>query len=289
MATLAFIDSIDALLADRGLSFVSAVIDVALTFLIAWLLVRLVRFVVRRALKLRKPGADASRAKRLDTAATLVVSLARYAIYFLAAAAAIGQLGLTASMTSLLTAAGIGGVALGIGAQSLVRDIASGFFMLFEDQFSVGDYVTAAGVTGTVEAIALRTTTIRSFTGEVSVVPNGSITTLTNYSRTNALAVIDMPVAYGEDAKRALSFMLDEANIYCAEIGDVAAGEPEALGATKAEDGSMTLRVTLPVKPLKHWKAQRELTARIAARFKEEGVRLPYERIAIETPGGDGI
>ncbi len=281
MKTLAFIKQIDDLLAQRGLGFVSTLIDIALTFLFAWALVRLIRFLVRRALSSRKPDADETKAKRVDTAATLAVSVARYAIYFLAAATAIGQLGLTSSMTSLLTAAGIGGVVIGIGAQSLVKDIVSGFFMLFEDQFSVGDYITAAGVTGTVEAIALRTTAIRSYTGEVTIVPNGSITTLTNYSRTNTLALVDMPIALDEDAKTALALMLEEAKAYRAELGDRATGEPATVGAVRAENGSMLLRLSIPVKPLQHWEVQRELTVRIAARFAKEGIRLPYSTVSV--------
>lgn len=281
MATLSFIKQIDDLLADRGLGFVSTIIDVALTFLIAWVLVRIIRFIVRRTLKTRKPGSDEARSKRLDTAATLLISAAKYTIYFLAAAAAIGQMGLTASMTSLLTAAGIGGVVIGIGAQSLVKDIVSGFFMLFEDLYSVGDYITAAGITGTVSAIALRTTSLRSYTGELTVVPNGSITTLTNYSRTNTLALVDMPISYGEDAKKALTLMLEEAKAYHNEIGVRAAAEPEIVGITKAENGMMMMRVTMLVKPLEHWSVQRELTARIAARFAREGIRLPYSHISI--------
>lgn len=281
MTTHAFIKQIDELLADRGLGFVSAIIDVALTFLFAWLLVRLIRAVVRRALKARKPAVDDGRAKRLDTAATLIVSIAKYAIYFLAVAAAIGQLGLTASMTSLLTAAGIGGVVVGIGAQSLVKDIVSGFFMLFEDQFAVGDYITAAGVTGTVTAIALRTTTVHSYTGELTIIPNGSIATLTNYSRTNTLALVDMPISYGEDSKKALSLMDEEARAYRDEIGDRAVSDPEIVGAAKVENGMMMLRVAMLVKPLEHWGVQRELTARIAARFAKEGIRLPYSSISV--------
>ncbi len=281
MATAAFIKQIDELLADRGLGFVSAIIDVALTFLIAWIAVRAIRFVVKRALAVRRPAADSARARRFDTAATLVLSAAKYAVYFLAAAAAVGQLGLTASMTSLLTAAGIGGVVIGIGAQSLIKDIVSGFFLLFEDQFAVGDVITAGGVTGKVEAIALRTTVIRSYTGEVTVVPNGSITTLTNYSRTNALAVVDMPVSIREDAARALALMLEEAKAYYEELGERAEGEPEAPGAIRAENGALVLRVTMSVKPLEHWSVQRELLARVAARFQKEGVRTPYERVSV--------
>lgn len=281
MKALGFIKKIDELLEEKGLGFVSTLIDVTLTFLIAWLLVRGVSALIRRALRAKARPEDAARAKRLDTAATLAMSISKYMIYFFAAAIAIGQLGLTASMSSLLTAAGIGGLVLGIGAQSLVKDIVSGFFMLFENQFSVGDYITAAGITGTVEAVALRTTTIKSYTGEVTVVPNGSITTLTNYSRTNALALIELPVSSGEDTQRALELMLEESEAYREELGDKAKGNPEAAGVIRAENGTLLLRITLPVAPLAHWGVQRELTARIAARFAREGIAAPYSRISI--------
>ncbi len=281
MKTLEFIKQIDDSLAEKGLGFISSIIDVALTFFFAWLLIRIIRAVVRRAMAKRKPGTDVVRAKRMETASTMIVSIAKYVVYFLAAAAAIGQLGLTASMTSLLTAAGIGGVAVGIGAQSLVKDVVSGFFMLFEDQYSVGDYITAAGVTGTVRAIALRTTTVESYTGEITVIPNGSITTLTNYSRTDTLAVVNVPVAADVDIAAALKLMDEEAKKYHDELGDIACAEPEVLGAADAHDGQIVLRATMKVKPLEHWAAQRELTARVVKRFAAEDVSMPYERMKV--------
>lgn len=290
MMTLGFIKQVDESLAEQGLGFISNIIDVALTFFFAWLLVRVIRIVVRRAISKRKPGADTVRTKRLETASTLAVSVSKYVIYFMACVAAIGQLGLTASMTSLLTAAGIGGLVLGIGAQSLVKDVVSGVFMLFEDQYSVGDYITAAGVTGTVRSIALRTTTVESYTGEMTVIPNGSITALTNYSRTDTLAVVDVPIAADTDIEKALALMGEEAKKYHGELGETAAAEPEVLGTDSARNGQAVLRVTMKVAPLAHWAVQRELTARILARFTAEGIAMPYARVCVESaaPGEGG-
>lgn len=101
---------------------------------------------------------------------------------------------------------------------------------MFEDQFSVGDMIDAGGITGTVESIGLRTTTVRAFTGEVSVIPNGSIRTLTNYSRTNSLAIVDIPVALSADADAAMALMRQEAERYCAEIADKVCQSPEIYG-----------------------------------------------------------
>lgn len=280
MATLSFIHSIDTLLEAKGLGFLPALIDIALTLLVAFMLVRTIRLVVRRTLKAARP-AEGERAKRFDTAATLAISISKYVVYFIAAAVILGQLGLTASMSSLLTAAGIGGIAVGIGAQSFIKDVVSGLFMLFEDQFAVGDLITAAGVTGTVQAIALRTTTLKSYTGEITVVPNGSITALTNHSRTDARAVVDLPVCFGEDTERALSLMLEEAEAYFEELGPKAKAKPEIAGVIRAENGALTLRVTMLVAPLEHWGVQRELLARCAARFAKEDVAQPSLRPAM--------
>ena len=275
------IKALDDKLAGMGLGFLGSLIDIALIFALAFLIVRITKGIVRRLIKKRGGAEESVRRRRMDTAGTLAISVVRYIAYFVAVAATIGELGLSDTMTSILAAAGIGGVIIGIGAQSLISDIVNGFFMLFEDQYAVGDYISAGGATGTVEAIALRTTTIRSYTGELTTIPNGSIKGVTNYSRTDSLALIDMPIAYGEDAGRALALMEEEARAYKAELGDAAPGEPEALGAVSAEGGAMALRLVMRVKPLEHWGVQRELTRRIAARFVKEGIRLPYTRVSI--------
>lgn len=275
------IKSLEETLEGNGLGFLSTLIEIATIFLIAFLAVRLVKGIVRHAIKKRGGDRDTVKRKRLDTAGTLAVSITKYLAYFVAAAASIGRLGLTDAMTSLLTAAGIGGIIVGIGAQSLISDVVNGFFMLLEDQYAVGDYIKASDITGTVEAISMRTTTIRAYGGEVSVIPNGSIKGVTNYSRSNALAIIDMPIAYGEDASRALAIMQETAESYRRELDGIITGKPEALGAVKVEGGAMSLRLTLEVKPLEHWGVERELKKRIAARFVSEGVRLPYSRVSV--------
>ena len=280
-----FIKQLDDLLAENGLAFVSTVLDIVITFALAWLIVALVQRAARSLVSRRASGLEEMKARRLTTAVTLITHAVKYVAYFIAIAIAVGELGYAGAMNSMLAAAGIGSLAVGIGAQSIIKDVTAGLTLLFEDQLAVGDYISAAGVTGTVEAITLRATTVRCYGGEVSVIPNGSITVLTNYSRTDSLAIVEFPIAYEADAERALALMREEAEAYHAQLGDIAVEKPEVVGAVQLSGGEMVLRVVQRVKPLEHWTVQRELTQRIAARFVQEGIALPRTRVQMAGEG----
>lgn len=280
-----FIKQLDDLLAENGLAFVSTVLDIVITFALAWLIVALVQRAARSLVSRRASGLEEMKARRLTTAVTLITHAVKYVAYFIAIAIAVGELGYAGAMNSMLAAAGIGSLAVGIGAQSIIKDVTAGLTLLFEDQLAVGDYISAAGVTGTVEAITLRATTVRCYGGEVSVIPNGSITVLTNYSRTDSLAIVEFPIAYEADAERALALMREEAEAYHAQLGDIAVEKPEVVGAVQLSGGEMVLRVVQRVKPLEHWTVQRELTRRIAARFVQEGIALPRTRVQMAGEG----
>ena len=280
-----FIKQLDDLLAENGLAFVSTVLDIVITFALAWLIVALVQRAARSLVSRRASGLEEMKARRLTTAVTLITHAVKYVAYFIAIAIAVGELGYAGAMNSMLAAAGIGSLAVGIGAQSIIKDVTAGLTLLFEDQLSVGDYISAAGVTGTVESITLRATTVRCYGGEVSVIPNGSITVLTNYSRTDSLAIVEFPIAYEADAERALALMREELEAYHAELGDIAVEKPEVVGAVQLSGGEMVLRAVQRVKPLEHWAVQRELTRRIAARFVQEGIALPRTRVQMAGEG----
>ena len=234
----------------------------------------------RRALKLAP-----ERQRKAETAVTITKSLSRYIIFFLAIAATIGQLGLTSAMSSLLAAAGVGGIALGIGAQSFIKDVVAGLFLIFEDQMSVGDYITAADVTGTVEEITLRTTVVRGFRGEINVIPNGSIGVLTNFSRADYLAMVDVAIDREADIARAERCMREEAEAY-AKQSDTALDAPEVLGVTAIGGEGVTMRMILRVKPMAQWAAERALNRRIKERFEKEDIPLAYQRLVIKSDVG---
>lgn len=150
-----FIDAVDELLSEKGLGFVTNIINIAFIVLLAILITKGVRRLMQRLRSSRRISDDPVKQKRAETAETLMASIIKYVTYFIAAALIASELGFGASVRSLLAAAGIGGIVIGIGAQSLISDIVNGFFFLFEDQFSVGDMIDAGGITGTVESIGL--------------------------------------------------------------------------------------------------------------------------------------
>lgn len=276
-----FIPVVDAALAAKGLSFLSTLIDILITFLLAVLVIAAAKRILSGIVKNRTGMLEEQKARRLKTACTLLLSVIRYAVSFIAIAIAVGELGYSGAMNSMLAAAGIGSLAIGIGAQNIIKDVAAGVSMLFEDQLSVGDYVSVSGVTGTVEAISLRTVTLRQYGGEVSIIPNGSIGVLTNYSRTDSLAIAEIPVSPEADLPFALSLMKEEAVRYHGELGEIAAAEPDVVGAVKLAGGELVLRVVQRVKPLEHWGVERELRKRILSRFIKEGIPLPKARVEL--------
>ncbi len=269
-----FISVVDDMLSEKGLGFVSNIIDIifiiAATVFIIWFAKRVVQKIGSlHAVK------DSVRKKRIETAESIILSIIKYVTYFVAAALVASELGFGASVRSLLTAAGIGGVVIGIGAQSLVSDIVNGFFFLFEDLFAVGDFISTAGVTGTVEAIGLRATTIVAYTGEKIVVPNGSIKTITNYSRTNPRALVEIPVAIDADTEAAFGIIAEELKKYREENPETVLDGGIIHGIETVDAFSKTIRVTVLVKALTHWKVQRELNARLTDALVRGGIKFP--------------
>jgi moderate conductance mechanosensitive channel len=269
-----FISVVDDMLSEKGLGFVSNIINIIFVVAAAIFIVWAAKRVVRRVAELHK-SKDPARKKRIGTAESIIISIVKYVTYFVAAALVASELGFGTSVRSLLAAAGIGGVVIGIGAQSLISDIVNGFFFLFEDLFTVGDTISTAGVTGTVEAIGLRATTIVAYTGERIVVPNGSITTITNYSRTNARAVINIPVAVDADTEKAYAIIKEETQKYREEHPDIVLEDATIHGIDAVDAFSKKIRITVKVKPLAHWNVQRELNDILTGALVRGGIKFP--------------
>lgn len=173
--------------------------------------------------------------------------------------------------------------AVGFGAQDLVKDFLSGFFILFEDQFHVGDVVTIAETTGTVEDIQLRVTVLRDLEGNAHYVPNGQIVVTSNFTSRYAQPVIDVGVAYDTDIDMALGILqevLDElAND--ARFGGYISGPPEILGVNELGDSAVVLRGRLTTSADDRWTVRREALRRIKNRFDAEGITIPFPQITI--------
>ena len=272
-----FIKPLDEKLTELGLGWAITVIDILLIFLLARICVALTGKLLRSisARYKKRLGDDDHAFRRTETALTLINGLAKYVFYFIAIALAIGELGLGSAMASMLAAAGIGTLAIGLGAQSIISDVAAGLFIIFEDQIAVGDYVILAGVEGYVDEVSLRTITIRGFNGERHIIPNGQIKEVTNFSRTDYIAFFDMEVSRDADADRALDIMMEEAERIYQTSDDPAKKPPERLGIAAMAGNSMTLRIIIHCSAVRQWATLRAVRYACNRRFHEEGITAP--------------
>ena len=258
----------------------TSALRIVLIIVLAWIAItvlqRLVRGVrVRVAAHLG--GADtARRAETLGRVIRYLIALVISAVAMMLVLAEIGV-----SVAPILGAAGVVGLAVGFGAQSLVKDYFTGFFILFEDQIRTGDVVRIADIGGLVEDITLRHVRLRDYDGNVHFIPNSLITTVTNMSRGFAQAVIDVGVAYGED--------VDEVTAVMRKVGvamrtDTALGakileDLEIAGVERLDDSAVVLRCRFKVRPLEQWTVRREFLRRIKAAFDEHGIEIPFPHV----------
>ena len=181
-----------------------ALIKVAAIFLAARFTLAVVSRMTRHVMNSARYHRTESGGKRTDTVMTLTRSFSRYLIYSVALVMALVELGVGDLVNNLIVTAGIGSVAIGFGAQSLVKDMVTGFFLMFENQFSVGDYIKVDGQEGYVEATAMRVTYLRTFKGEQIIIPNGNISQVINYTRGGYTAVVSVKVPFTMDADTVL-------------------------------------------------------------------------------------
>jgi small conductance mechanosensitive channel len=266
-------------------------VRVLLILVLAYALVRITSLVVQRFEHELSTGTtlDAlERAKRARTLGSVVNKVATVVISSAAALMALDQVNV--NITPVLTGAGIVGLAVGFGAQTLVRDIISGFFLILEDQVRVGDVAAINGTGGLVEAINLRTIVLRDAEGTVHVFPNGSIQTLANRSKDFSYYVIDLDVSYREDPERVARVLR--------EIGEAMQRddrfapwilEPvEIMGVDAFRDWSLVMKLRIKTVPLKQWDVGREFRKRIKQRFEQEGISIPFPERVVTVRGGRG-
>lgn len=214
--------------------------------------------------------------KRARTLTGLLNTTISVVIYAAATMMVVTELGI--AIGPLLAGAGIAGVAIGFGAQSLVKDVISGFFILLENQIRVGDVAEIAGKAGLVESINLRTTTLRDLEGKVHIVPNGIIDVASNFTKDWSRAVLEIGVAYKED--------VDEVITVLKEVGDELAEDPEwgifilepmsLLGLDSFGDSSVNIKLFFKTVPLKQWDIARQYRLRVKKAFDEKGIEIPF-------------
>src|SRR4051794_20621543 len=228
---------------------------------------------------------SARREQRARTMASVLKSLATAAIGTIAALMILDQLGVKTG--PLLASLGIVGIAVGFGAQALVRDVISGIFMLIEDQYGVGDVVDLGDASGVVEAVGRRVTRVRDVDGTVWYIRNGQVLRVGNRSQGWARAVLDVGIAYGEDVTRAEALLLEVAQTLRTDekFGPLVLEEPEMWGVESVTADGVVLRLVVKTEPLEQWTVARELRRRIKERLDAEGVQVAHPQSAVWVAG----
>lgn len=241
----------------------------------------LVSRITRRVLQPREGSKDyATQLRRAQTLKPLLLEIERYTIYFLVAVTILAQVGIDTG--AILASVGVVGIAVGFGAQNLVKDMIAGFFLLFDGLVAAGDIVKIDDNTaGTVEAVGLRNTQVRDFSGLLWIIPNGDLRQFGNFNRGWMRAVVPIQLAFEEDVEYARATILEVAEGWCAENADKVLEPPEVQGLMAIGDTSMGLRLVIKLKAMEQWAAERELRVRIKRAFDEKGIEIPYPRRVI--------
>ncbi len=214
--------------------------------------------------------------KRAHTLGNILRHAFLIIITFVAVLMILGELGI--QLGPLLATAGIGALAIGFGAQGLVKDVISGFFIILENQYRIGDVIEVAGVSGLVESVSLRKTVLRDLQGKVHTIPNGEIKVVSNLSKEWSRSVLDLGISYRDDIDQVVDLLIQIGKeMESEEPYKSAILEPlQVLGVEKFDESQMVIRMMVKTAPLKQWEVGRELRRRIKIRFDEKGIQLPF-------------
>jgi small conductance mechanosensitive channel len=249
---------------------------------LAWLFARIARRLLGRlrayivaVMDRRVNGPRVGTEKRAATVVTALQKLIVASIWLLAVVMALSELDF--HIEPVLAGLGIAGLSLGLGAQTLIRDWLGGLFLLFEDQIRIGDSVTINGVSGDVVELNLRTTVLRAESGAVHVIPNGSITSLSNMTRDYSYYIFETVLAHGADALKALEILQQTGSELVAEepFKNVILGPLEIMGVDRLGERGATLRARIKTLPSKQYLVGRELNLRVKERFDSAGIAFP--------------
>ena len=261
---------------------ITTALRILLILVIAWVAMAVIKRVMAKTEeRLIRKGATkgeppSESAKRVETLVRLLRQGAYIALWVTVALVLLKEMGV--EIAPILAGAGIVGLAVGFGAQNLVRDVISGFFFILENQVRVGDVAVVNGTGGLVEQINFRTIVLRDQSGAVHVFPNGTVTTLSNLTNEWSAYVFDLGVAYKEDTDKVVQAIRD---VFADLKGDETYGqliidEPEIMGVDKFADSAVMIRGRIKTKPIRQWFVGREFLRRIKKIFDERGIEIPF-------------
>ena len=265
-----------------GSWFVSTGLRIFLIAIITLIVVKGARVLTNRlATAFRKHQVDEESKKRASTLSSVIRHILTVVILIVAAMTILGELGV--QIGPVLAAAGLAGLAVGFGAQSLVKDVINGFFILLEDQIRVGDVVKVAGQGGVVEKVNLKMTILRDFSGNVHYVPNGSIDLVTNMTKEYSRYVFDIGVAYREDVDEVCEVIreVDQDLRNDPDFGEDILEPIEVFGLDQFGDSALIIKARTKTKPIKQWRVAREFNRRLKKRFDQKNIEIPFPHVTL--------
>ena len=289
-----FKQDVSALAMTTGIAIAQSGLRILLVLLAGFVAIRFLRIAMRhleemlvRAGEKTEVVAGATR-KRVTTLIGLLLTLGLVVVWGIVGVISLGQIGL--DVTPILAGAGIVGLAVGFGAQNLVRDVISGFFLVLENQVRVGDVAVVNGTGGLVEAITFRTIVLRDLAGVVHVVPNGAITTLANMTKGWSAYVIDVGVAYKEDTDQVVEVMKNVADALRKDprFGPSILDEIEIFGVDDFKESEVTIKARLKTVPIQQWNVGREYRRRLKKAFDARGIEIPFPHRSLYMGTGNG-
>jgi len=265
---------------DKGdLNILGKILSILAILVVVKILSRILNVLINKTVESRKNSKFTVDERKIRTISTVLKNVIRYILYFIGIMIILDILGV--NTTSIIATAGIGGLAISFGAQSLVKDIITGFFILFEDQFSVGEYVKIGDFEGIVEEMGIRVTKIRDFTGELHIIPNGNISLVTNKSRGPMSSYVDIRIAYEEDVDRAIK-AIQEVCDRIRKTNDSILEGPSVLGITDLGDSGINIKITAKTKPMDQWALERQIRKEVKKVFDRENIQIAYPKFIIQ-------
>lgn len=260
------------------LNIIEKLIKIVIIFTIIYILTKVINKVIDKTMKNRRKSPVLVSNKRANT---LIGTLKKAIKYFLIFVGIVMTLDLfNIDTKSILATAGIGGLAIGFGAQSLVKDLITGFFILLEDQYSVGELIQTEGYEGVVEDLGVRVTKLRAFSGELHIIPNGNIKIVTNKTRGAMRAWVNISIAYEEDVNQAFKVLEEVCEDIKLDNKTIIEG-PTVLGINSLGQYSVDIAIMAKTEPMEQWDMEREIRKRSKEALERAGIEIPYPRTVI--------
>jgi len=279
---MSLLDAINSISTREWLAYAQSAVRVLLIAIVAWVVIWIGNRAIRTMrIRIQSRADSEDRAKRIETLGRVFRYVLAVVVSVVAGMVILNELGI--SVAPILATAGVAGIAVGFGAQSLIKDYFNGFFLLVDDQLRQGDVVEIAGIGGLVEEVTLRYVRLRDYDGNVHFVPNGQINTVTNRTRTFAFAVMDVGIAYREDVDAAIEVIREVGRDMRADdsFGPRILEDLDVAGVDQWADSAVIIRCRFKVKPIEQWGVRRGFLQKLKAAFDARGIEIPYPHLTV--------